>query len=55
MLSKQAGCVIMIKPDQRTGIKMRPDLTYIMVVEEFQGSKCVPQASDMCLMNVSRC
>lgn len=28
MLSKEAGYVIIIKPDQRTGMKMRPGLTH---------------------------
>lgn len=38
-VSKQAGFIIIIKPDQRTGIKMRPGLTHNGCVEEFRGSK----------------
>lgn len=37
---KQAGFIIIIKPDQRTGIKMRPGLTHNGCAEEFRGSKC---------------
>lgn len=39
-VSTQAGFIIIIKPDQRTGIKMRPGLTHNGCVEEFRGSKC---------------
>lgn len=39
-VSKQAGYIIIIKPDQRTGIKMRHGLTHNGCVEEFRGSKC---------------
>lgn len=34
------GFIIIIKPDQRTGIKMRPGLTHNGCAEEFRGSKC---------------
>lgn len=39
-VSKQAGFIIIIKPDQRRGIKMRPGLTHNGCAGEFRGSKC---------------